>query len=120
MASTRAQLEELKKPNPRYVLELHNIRGMIQEADNMDKGLKIVLGFRLPTPLLPVPSGRIPSVLPPPLRPDYMGMPQPIAQPTTPAAIQGDGSIPSPEEAMSDEEGLFDEEVRIAMDKLRM
>ena len=43
MASAKSQLEELKKPNPRYVLELHTIRGMIQEADNMDKGLKVVL-----------------------------------------------------------------------------
>ncbi len=43
MALTKFQLEELKKPNPRYVLELHTIRGMIQEADNMDKGLKSVL-----------------------------------------------------------------------------
>jgi hypothetical protein len=43
MASAKSQLEELKKPNPRYVLELHTIRGMIQEADNMDKGLKAVL-----------------------------------------------------------------------------
>jgi hypothetical protein len=34
MASARAQLEELKKLNPRYVLELCTIRGMIQEADN--------------------------------------------------------------------------------------
>ncbi|KAF8489647.1 hypothetical protein F5888DRAFT_1870119 [Russula emetica] len=42
MASTKRQLEELNKPNPRYVLELHTIRGMIQEADNMDKGLKAV------------------------------------------------------------------------------
>ncbi len=43
MASAKSQLEELKKPNPRYALELHTIRGMIQEADNMDKGLKAVL-----------------------------------------------------------------------------
>jgi hypothetical protein len=43
MASAKTQLEELKKSNPRYVLELHTIRGMIQEADNMDKGLKAVL-----------------------------------------------------------------------------
>jgi hypothetical protein len=40
MASAKSQLEELKKPIPRYVLELHTIRGMIQEADNMDKILK--------------------------------------------------------------------------------
>ena len=43
MASVKYQLEELKKPNPRIVLELHTIRGMIQEVDNMDKGLKGVI-----------------------------------------------------------------------------
>lgn len=120
MASTRAQLEELEKSNPRYVLELHTIRGMIQEADNMDKGLKIVLGIRSPTLLLPVPSGRIPFVLQPPPRPLPIGILRPIAQPTTPAAVQGDESLLSPEEATSDGEGLFDEEVRIAMDNLRI
>ena len=45
MASTKFQLEESKKPNPRYVLELHTIRGMVQEADNMDKGLSYVLNL---------------------------------------------------------------------------
>ena len=43
MAAVKIQLEELDKLNPRYVLEHHTIRGMIQEADNMDKGLKAVL-----------------------------------------------------------------------------
>ena len=43
MVSAKSQLEELKKPNPRSVLELHTIRGMIREAENMDKGLKVVL-----------------------------------------------------------------------------
>ena len=43
MASTKFQLEETKKPNPRYVLELRTIRAMIQEADRMDEGLSIVL-----------------------------------------------------------------------------
>ena len=47
MASTKVQLDEMRKPNPRYILELHTIRGMILEADNMDKGLKTVLR---PTP----------------------------------------------------------------------
>jgi hypothetical protein len=28
-ASAKSQLDELKKPNPRYALELHTIRGMI-------------------------------------------------------------------------------------------
>ena len=53
MASARAQLGELEKPNRRYVLELHTIRGMIQEADNMDKGLKTVLGIRSPGSMMP-------------------------------------------------------------------
>ncbi len=44
MASAKYQLEELKKPNPRYVLELHTIRQMIQEARNR-RSLK-----RLPQP----------------------------------------------------------------------
>jgi hypothetical protein len=39
MTSTKFQLEENKKLNPRYALELHTIRGMIQEADSMYKGL---------------------------------------------------------------------------------
>jgi len=120
MASTRAQLEELEKPNPRFLLELCNIRGMIQEADNMDKGLRVVLGFKSPTPLLPMPSGRIPFVPQPQPRPLSMGIPRPIAEPTTPATIQGDESIPSPEEATSDWEDVFDEEVIIAMEKLRI
>jgi len=47
MACTKFQLEESKKPSPRYALELRTIRGMIQEADNMDKGLRTVLGLKL-------------------------------------------------------------------------
>jgi hypothetical protein len=47
MASTKFQLEESKKPNPRYVLDLHSIRGMIQEADDMDKDLRAVLSLKL-------------------------------------------------------------------------
>ena len=47
MAFTKFQLEVSKKPSPRYILELDTIRGMIQEADSMDKGLRIVLGFKL-------------------------------------------------------------------------
>ncbi|KAN0138863.1 hypothetical protein V8E53_003251 [Lactarius tabidus] len=47
MASTKFQLEESKKPNPRYILELHTIREMLQEGSSMDKGLRTVLGFKL-------------------------------------------------------------------------
>ncbi|KAH9012698.1 hypothetical protein EDB85DRAFT_2037224 [Lactarius pseudohatsudake] len=47
MASTKYQLEESKKSNPRYILELYIIREMIQEADNMDEGLRTVLGLKL-------------------------------------------------------------------------
>jgi len=53
MASSKVQLDELKKPKPRYVLELHTIRGMIQEADNMDKGLKTVLSMRAQPQMMP-------------------------------------------------------------------
>ena len=58
MASTKVQLDEMRKPNPRYILELHTIRGMIQEADNMDKGLKTVLGFGKGQPTLASGNGR--------------------------------------------------------------
>ena len=44
MASTKFQLEETKKPNPRCVLELHTIRAMIREAERMDEDLRIVPG----------------------------------------------------------------------------
>jgi hypothetical protein len=44
MASVKFQLEENKKPNPRYILELHTIRGTIQE---MYKDLRTTFGFKL-------------------------------------------------------------------------
>ncbi|KAI9440232.1 hypothetical protein BJY52DRAFT_1217180 [Lactarius psammicola] len=56
MAPTKFQLEESKKPNPRYVLELPTIRGMVQEADNMDKGIRTVLGLELAAQGAPVPQ----------------------------------------------------------------
>ena len=43
MAPVKFQLEELKKSNPRYVLELHTIQRMRQEADDIDSGLNVVL-----------------------------------------------------------------------------
>lgn len=50
MASITFQLEESKKPNPRYVLELNTIREMKQKADSMDRGLRELLGLpRQPT-----------------------------------------------------------------------
>jgi hypothetical protein len=64
MASTKVQLDEMRKPNPRYILELHMIRGMIQEADNMDKGLKAVLRFGMRQPT--VASGNGPPAPQPP------------------------------------------------------
>jgi hypothetical protein len=45
MAATKYQLGEVNKPNTRFILELHTIREMIQEADNVDKGLRAVLGI---------------------------------------------------------------------------
>lgn len=117
MASARAQLEELKKPNPRYVLELHSIRSMIKEADNMDKGLKIVLGTRLQSSL--VPSGdHLSGVSQPPQRPLPVGISPQSTQPTTLASTPGDELASSPKREIFDLEDLFDDEIRIAMDKL--
>jgi|SRR6266850_4330991 len=124
MATVRGQLDELEKPNPRYVLELHTIRGMIQEADNMNKGLMTILGhgYGMQCPLM-VPGGGVPFAPQLPPRPHCMGMPPPFAQPTTPTMSQvdhGSTSTPSPGRAMTDWEDLFGEEVRIAMGKLRI
>jgi hypothetical protein len=78
MASTKFQLEESKKPNPRYILELHTIRGMIQEACNMDKGLRVVLGFKVAAQEnLPAPQQ--------PQQPPSMGPSPSSAQPAPPA-----------------------------------
>jgi len=122
MVSARAQLEELEKPNPRYVLELHTIRGMKREADNMDKGLKTVLaglGIRLQYPMMPS-SGTL-SGAPqlPPLPPPVGDSPQ-STRPTTLVDTQGDEPASSPKGNMFDLEDLFDDEVRTAMDKLRI
>jgi hypothetical protein len=78
MASTKFQLEESKKPNPRYILELHTIRGMIQEADNMDTGLRTVLGFKLAA------QGNPPAPQQP-QQPPSMGLSPLSAQPAPPA-----------------------------------
>jgi hypothetical protein len=47
MASAKNQLEELKKPNPQCMLEFYTIKGMIQDAYDMDKGLKAVIERKL-------------------------------------------------------------------------
>ena len=92
MVSTKFQLEESKKPNPRYVLELHTIRGMIQEADNMDKGLRTVLGFKLSA------QGNAPAPQQPPQQPPSMGSTPSFAQPAPPPApsVNAGGSRPLP------------------------
>jgi len=122
MASARAQLAELDKPNPRYVLELHTIRGMKQEADNMDKGMKTVLavlGIRLQGPMMPS-GGTLSSAPQPPPGPLPVGISPQFTRPTTLAGAQGDEPASSPKGEMSDLEDLFDEEVRNAMDQLRI
>ena len=89
MASAKSQLEELKKPNPRYVLELHTIRGMIQEADNMDKGLKAVLQ-NLKTQQAHVMAHGVPSAPQPPPQPPSASTSALFSQsvvPTAPPAI---------------------------------
>jgi|SRR6267154_571859 len=116
MASAKYQLEELKQPNPRYVLELHTIRGMIQEADNMDKGLKAVLQR---IQVQPMHRDNVPSTPQPPPRLDSIHIIPPPTSGRDP--LQRDDSEParSPEGAMSHREGLFDEEVRMAMSRLK-
>jgi hypothetical protein len=117
MASAKSQLEELKKPNPRYVLELHTIRGMIQEADNMDKGLKAVLQ-RIQAQMMP--RDGVPSAPQPPPRLDSILILPPPTSRRDPSL--GDDSEParSPEGVTSYREGLFEEEVRIAMNRLEI
>ena len=110
MAAVKLQIEELKKPNPRYVLELHTIRGMIQEVDNMDKGLKAVLQkTQGPTP------GSVPSAPQPPPEPPSAVTTAQFAPPTNPNLPQGVESAPSPE-AMSHRL----ENVRISLGKLEI
>jgi hypothetical protein len=119
MASARAQLEELEKPNPRYVLELHTIRGMVAEADNMDKGLKTVLGIRSQGPMIPS-GGTLSGAPQPPPQPLSVGIPPQFTQPTTLAGTLEDELASSPKGNLSDLEDLFDDDVRIAMGKLRI
>ena len=87
MASVKVQMEELKKPYPRYVLELHSIRGMIQEADNMDKELKAVLQT--------MPPSGAPSPPHPPPHPPSAGTTAQFALPANPDefALSGEGNV---------------------------
>ncbi|KAI0249895.1 hypothetical protein BJV78DRAFT_1224130 [Lactifluus subvellereus] len=94
MASTKVQLEEMHKPNPRYILELHTIRGMIQEADNMDKGLKTVLGFG--TRQSTVASGNGPPAPQQPQQPPTLGTPAPFAPPAPPAVPPASAAVSRP------------------------
>ncbi|KAH9972697.1 hypothetical protein BGW80DRAFT_1312047 [Lactifluus volemus] len=47
MAATKYQLGEVNKRNPRFILGLYTIRVLTQEMDNLDKGLKAMLGVRV-------------------------------------------------------------------------
>ena len=114
MANAKSQLKELTKPNPRYVLELHTIRGMIQEADNMDKGLKAVIQRTQSQTISR--DGVASTPQPPPWLDSILILP-PLTLRRGPS--QGE-SARSPEGAISHREGLFDEEVRIAMGKLEI
>ena len=110
---------ELEKPNPRYVLELHTIRGMVTEADNMDKGLKTVLGIRSQGSMMP--SGSTLSGAPQlPTRPLLVGMSPQSTRFTTLGGTPGHEPESSPKGNLSDLEDLFDDKVRIAMDELRI
>jgi hypothetical protein len=117
MASVKFQMEEFKKPNPRYVLEIHTIRGMIQEADNIDKGLRAVISRAQAHGM---PHGVSSASQSPPQLPS-VGLLAPSTQPGNPDSTPPrDESAPSPEGATTYREGLFDEEVRIAMGKLNI
>ena len=80
MASVKSQLEELKKPNPRIVLWPQTIRGMTQEADNMDKRLRAVIQRTQAHQMLP--CGILSAPQPPPPIPT-------VSTPTPQAATPG-------------------------------
>jgi hypothetical protein len=65
---------------------------MIQEADNMDKGLRTVLGFKLSA------QGNAPAPQQPPQQPPSMGSTPSFAQPAPPPApsVTAGGSRPPP------------------------
>ena len=93
MASVKFQLEELKKPNPRIVLELHTIRGMIQEVDNMDKASKAIIhrtqGYQMPpggVPSAPQPPSAVGNAL--------FAPPVPPTTPPAPAAMSCTPHLP--------------------------
>jgi hypothetical protein len=111
MAAVKLQIEELKKPNPRYVLELHTIRGMIQEVDNMDKGLKAVLQKSQTH----MPPGGFPSAPQSPPQPPSAVTTTQFFPPANPDLPQGVEPAPSPE-AMSHRL----EDVRISLGKLEI
>jgi hypothetical protein len=92
MASTKYQLGEMTKPNPRFILELHTIRGMIQEADNMDKGLRTVLGIGVRQSGV-APSNSAPPPQPP-QQPSNMGNTVPFAQPAHPPVPPASAAVP--------------------------
>ncbi|KAI9451041.1 hypothetical protein BJY52DRAFT_1419286 [Lactarius psammicola] len=88
MAFTKFQLEESKKPNPRYVLEPRIIQGMIQKADSIDKSLRTVLSLRFavpPQPPQPPSMGPTPSFArPAPAAAPRVTVDEPRPPPTTP------------------------------------
>jgi len=85
----------------------------------MDKSLKTVLGMRPQGPIIPSSSALsgAPQPLPGPLP---VGNSPQFTQPTILAGTQGDEPASSPKGKMFDLEDLFDDEVRIAMDNLRI
>ena len=87
-AAIKYQLEESKKLNPRIVLEHHTIRGMIQEADNMHKGLRTGLG------LMSMAQGNDPEPQPPSMGPTS-SFAQPAPPVTPPVTVSGSHLLPT-------------------------
>ncbi|KAH9958561.1 hypothetical protein BC827DRAFT_1269411 [Russula dissimulans] len=85
MASSKFQLDELKKPKPRTALKRHAFWDMIQEADNMDKCLRTVASL----------LHRNPPQLSSVATPASFTRPVPPTAPEVPSALSRPPPVPS-------------------------
>ncbi|KAH9972701.1 hypothetical protein BGW80DRAFT_1445679 [Lactifluus volemus] len=107
MASTKYQLGELNKPNPRSILELHTIRGMFQEADNMDKGLRTVLGIGTPKS----PKGKATTKPKPPPRRKVSAKVNNVETPTTTSIVTSTPASSTPIDTKGGAKRVRDDDV---------